>query len=198
KRHRLITNGLLLITVICTYIMTASAFYKMNLYESTYGYTRLRLLVYLFLITEIIVLIPMIIGILKPGFKFLEIAFITVFICYSSITFINIDAFVAKQNIQRYQSLSKEMQSDFDIRYLDELSEDALLQIEPLIESSDAATSQFFKETILIQYSKGDASAAWFEYNVSKSSVEKLYKKYYPNGHDATQIPYHEQDSQDY
>lgn len=191
KRPNILTNSLLIITVACTYIMTFSAFYRMHLYQSTFGFTRLRLLVDLFLIAEIISLIPIIIGILKPRFKFLEIAFLTLFIYYLGITFINIDAFVADQNIQRYTTLAVTSKADFDIAYLDTLSKDALLKLDELIPKTDEETAQYFRETILIKFVNNYYEPKWFEYNIANQHANDLYQKYYPDAHDPNNIPSH-------
>ena len=54
-----------IVMVIFTLIIIISAFARMTLYQQNYGYTRLRILVDYTLITEIILLIPTIIYILK-------------------------------------------------------------------------------------------------------------------------------------
>lgn len=192
KTNKLITNLLLTITVICTYIMTFSAFFRMNLYETTYGYTRLRLLVYLFIIAEILALIPILIGIFKINFKYLEYAFMKVFIFYVIINFINIDGFVAKENVNRYLTYGFTLTGDFDIKYLDELSNDALPEIDLLIQKSDEETANYFKETVLIKYRDYFYSTKWFEYNHSIEKTYDYYKKYYPNGFDKnSSLHYH-------
>lgn len=191
KQNRLITNSLLLVTIICTFIMTLSAFFRMNLYESTYGYTQLRLLVYLFLIGEILVLIPMIIGVLKPNFRFLEYTFFTVFIYYLLVTFVNIDGFVADKNVDRFIALSASEREDFDIKYLDELSKDALPKIDELITLCDEETALFFKETILIKYVNDYYPSKWYEYNLSNKDAKTIYEKYYPQGYDKNAVPTH-------
>lgn len=198
KQHHLFTNCLLILTVACTYIMTFSAFYRMSLYEATFGYTRLRLLVDLFLIGEILVLIPILIGILQPKFKFLEIAFLSIFVYYLAITFINVDAFVADQNIQRYTLIGEKSKEDFDINYLDNLSKDALPKIDELIQSADEETARYFKETILIKYIDNYYESKWYEYNYSNDNLYYLYEKYFPKGYDPNNVPSHLGDELDY
>lgn len=184
KKSNRLTNLLISLTVICTYIMTFSAFYRMNLYESAYGYTRLRLLVYLFLIAEAIVLIPIIVGIFKTHFKFLEYAVISLFIYYLMISFINMDAFIAKQNINRYLETTQ-----LDKYHLESLSVDALPEIEKL--TTDSELGSYFKETILIKYNNSYYSASWYEYNLSNVTTKDLFNRYYPNGYNAKEVPHH-------
>ena len=171
KQSKWLTNSLLLVTVLCTYVMTCSAFYKMSLYESTYGYTRLRLLVYLFLIVEFIVLIPLSIGAIQPKFRYLESIVIILVVYYMAINFINIDAFVAKNNIQRFQEINK-----IDMDYLETLSIDALPQIEKLTLSSDKKAVEFAKNKIISSYTDlQQEEYIWYEKNIAQIQCEKLF-----------------------
>ncbi len=193
KQHRVMTNALLVITLLCTYIMTFSAFKRMALYESTFGFTRLRFLVDLFLIAEVIALIPIFIGILRPKIQFLEIAFLTLFVYYLGITFINVDAFVADKNIQMYRDMSDSSAAnqDFDIDYLDTLSKDVLPKLAEFIDTADDETALYFKETILLKYLNSYYEAKWYEFNFSNQKTADLYGKFYPLGHDENNIPTH-------
>ncbi|PKM52586.1 MAG: hypothetical protein CVV02_00175 [Firmicutes bacterium HGW-Firmicutes-7] len=164
KAHKL-TNGLLLITVICTYIMTFSAFYRMSLYESTYGYTRLRLLVYLFLIAEAIALIPILIGIFKANFKYLELASISVFIFYILLTFLNVDAFIAVKNIERYSNNPHEI--NFDYQYLEQLSLDA----KPVIEAHMSEYPVYIQTSFKRSFEEKQSNYSdlnWYEWNLAR------------------------------
>ncbi|PKM94793.1 MAG: hypothetical protein CVU84_07655 [Firmicutes bacterium HGW-Firmicutes-1] len=166
KKNHILTNGLLLITVLCTYIMTFSAFYRMSLYESTYGYTRLRLLVYLFLIAESIALIPILIGIFKPNFKFLEYATIAVFTFYILLTFINIDAFIAERNIDRYMNSNHRVKLDYD--YLSSLSLDALPVIDEHMEEYPKYIQKSFKKNFSEKQARYSSDFTWYEWNMSR------------------------------
>lgn len=165
KAHKL-TNVLLLITVICTYIMTISAFYRMSLYESTYGYTRLRLLVYLFLIAEAIALIPILVGIFKPHFKFLEYAILAIFCFYILLTFLNIDAFIATKNIERY--ISSEHVTNFDYEYLEGLSLDAYDVIDAHMDDFPKFVQKSFKQTFRNKQEVYSDNLKWYEWNMAR------------------------------
>ena len=58
--------------VFLTLIIIVSSFYRMNLYEQAYGYTLLRLGVYVALITEGILLIPTVVYIVKDKINILN------------------------------------------------------------------------------------------------------------------------------
>lgn len=109
------------LTLTCTWVMAFSAFYRMHLYETEYGYTRLRLLVFMFLIFIILFigLLLAYIGSYKQGVINIMIVFAGVY--YIGSSWFNVDDFVVRQNIDRYQRTGI-----FDSRYAMSLSEDAL------------------------------------------------------------------------
>lgn len=109
------------LTLVFTFVMSVSSFYRMHLYESTYGYTRLRLLVYMFLVFLMIFII-MIIGYLisyKRMWIYVAICFIGIY--YTGSSWFNVDDFVLKENIGRY-----ERTGEFDSGYALSLSADSL------------------------------------------------------------------------
>ena len=102
KKENNIINISSIIMIILTSIIIVSSFLRMNLYEAAYGYTMLRLLVYISLITESILLIPTIIYILNPKFNIVKY-YLTIVICvYTMINYCNLDYIIAKRNIDRY------------------------------------------------------------------------------------------------
>ena len=111
----------LTVTVICTYIMMASSFYKMFLYESMYGYTRLRLYVYLILLFMAIFMSLIALGIWKPNYKVIEWGIMVGLVYYLVISFVNIDAVIVRNNLRQYEVTGK-----LDLYYLTTLSEDAM------------------------------------------------------------------------
>ena len=102
-----------LIMVFLTFIIIISSFIRMHMYETEFGYTLLRLLVYFSLITEIILLIPTIIYIINSKFNIVKYYIIILITMYITINFINIDYIIAYRNIKRYYETN-----DIDIYYL--------------------------------------------------------------------------------
>ncbi len=86
-----------MLMAIFTVIIDISAFMRMNLYEREYGYTFLRLMVYFILLTEMFMIIPTIIYILKGKINLFKSYFIISVTMYVVINFINIDATIAKK-----------------------------------------------------------------------------------------------------
>ncbi|MDF1618770.1 DUF4153 domain-containing protein, partial [Petrocella sp. FN5] len=111
----------LTVTIACTYIMMASSFYKMYLYESMYGYTRLRLYVYLIILFMAVFMSFIALGIWKPSYKVIEWGIMIGLAYYLVISFVNIDAMIVRNNLRQYEVTGK-----LDLYYLTTLSEDGM------------------------------------------------------------------------
>ncbi len=122
KKDNKIFKILSIIMVFLTSIIIVSAFARMHMYEVAYGYTLLRLLVYIFLITEMILLIPTIIYILKDKFNIVKYYMIICITIYTIISLFNFDGIIAKENIARYKETNK-----IDIQYLENYGTDNYL-----------------------------------------------------------------------
>ena len=122
-------NYMCLLMISCTFIILISSAYRMYLYENAYGYTLLRLLVYVALFTESILLIPTIIYVLDKPIKLFKVYFWVGICIYICVNFINIDNIIAKNNIDRYIA-----NGSIDIYYLTEkIGTDAVNQMVRII-----------------------------------------------------------------
>jgi hypothetical protein len=121
KRQFKVFNLLSTLMVVLVVIMLVSAFRRMHLYEATYGYTELRLYVYVFMIWLSLFLVWFLVGLwrrpdsLALGAVIIGLGFV------ASLNLINPDAFIVRQNIARYLT-----GGDLDIHYLESLSADAV------------------------------------------------------------------------
>lgn len=102
-----------IIMLVFTLVIIISSLLRMYLYQQNYGDTRLRILVNFTLITEIILLIPTAIYIIKTEINLAKTYFVIITVMYCIINFINIDNMIAKNNIDRYIETGK-----IDLRYL--------------------------------------------------------------------------------
>lgn len=159
-----------LLMVVLTFIIIISSFFRMNLYESEFGYTFLRLLVYVILFTETLLLIPTIIYIIKKNFNITKSYFIIVIVIYTFINFVNIDEIIAVRNINRYN-----VKNDIDIEYLENGRAD---NIPILIKLYNKVEDKEIKEK-LYNYLKGvDLDINGFqEFNISKLIAKQKIKK---------------------
>ncbi|VXB75887.1 DUF4153 domain-containing protein [Aeromicrobium sp. 9AM] len=115
-------RGSLGLLCVLTLVVVASALYRMHVYQDAYGFTRLRLLVDVFEGWLGVLVLAMIAG----GFA-LRAVWLPRFALFSGVVLllglaaINPDAWIARHNIDRYESSGK-----VDWTYLQGLSDDAL------------------------------------------------------------------------
>ncbi len=126
-----------------TVFLLFCSFLKMYLYYLSDGLTRLRTLVFIFLIFEFIGLLFTFFYIAKPKFNIIFTYFLLMLVFWLTVNIANIDRIVAKNQVDMY--LSGERQ---DICYVTTLSSDAAPEIERLLDDKEAAplALQYFKD----------------------------------------------------
>ena len=176
KRQKVYNKVMSLLIVIFTIIIIVSAFYRMNLYQETYGYTYLRIFVDFVLITEGLITIPVIIKLLGIKIDLLKTSIIISTFMYVILNFINIDNFIAQKNIERY-FLDPE-NSNFDINYLCDLGTDATKEMVKLLNSNDEYIVKRTENYLLDQKQNLDFEGRnWQEYNISKKRAKEILEK---------------------
>ncbi len=124
KRQIKVFNWLATVLIGCVLLLLTAAFYRMGLYEAAYGYTELRLYVYLFMLWLGALLLWFVGTLWVRPYRF-AIGLIAVVIGFvATINLINPDAFIVKQNLAHYQETG-----DLDMFYLTTLSADAVPQL---------------------------------------------------------------------
>ena len=188
-------NGILM--VLLTIVIIISSFMRMNLYESVYGYTMLRLLVYVSLITEAILMIPTIIYIVNPKVSILKYYIAIIISVYTIINFINFDYIIARRNVDRYyasgmkvSTLNSDIRADFyhnvtmykypklDLNYLETFTAD---NIDVLLELYYKTNDPYMIEALNAYfdiYVERQKELSWQEYNISKSNAYEKLKNY--------------------
>ena len=121
-----------MIMVVFTFIILISSFMRMHLYETFYGYTLLRLFVYIILIVEGILFIPTVMYIMGYQFNLFKVYFIIVLSVYVIVNYINIDRVIARENVDRYFRSGK-----IDMYYLLDLSTDSIYEIDRLYQNTN-------------------------------------------------------------
>ena len=102
-------------------VILASAFQRLMLYEQAYGYTELRVLSHVFMIWLAVGLVWFFVTQWMRPDRFAVGAFVCALGFVTTLNAINLDAFVARQNIARFHLTRK-----VDAWYLTTLSDDAL------------------------------------------------------------------------
>ena len=129
--HNKVFRGLGTLLMLLTIIVLASAFQRLRLYEITYGFTSLRLTIYITIVWLGVLLAGMIASLYWTPHKikvFETAVLIAVFGFSVTHSLINPDAFVAWQNINR---------GDIDPVYLSQLSAEAAPALISLIDSPE-------------------------------------------------------------
>ena len=131
-------NYMSLLMIFFTFIIVISAAIRMHFYESAYGYTLLRLLVYCILLTECILFIPTILYILDKKINLPKCYFTIIIITYVCMIFANFDNIIDSKNVNRYIETGK-----IDMYYLKhEMGTDAVRQIFRILEASSTDTEE--------------------------------------------------------
>ena len=126
KNYKKIMN---IIMIIFTVVILAVSVQKMMLYVNRYGFTYLRIFVLFTLATEALLIIPTIMYIVKEKMNLFYSYLAIIIIMYILLNVVNVDKFIAKQNIDLYFKTGK-----IDLDYLKDLkSADAKIEIKRLL-----------------------------------------------------------------
>lgn len=169
-------NCMSIIMIIFTFIIVISAWVRMYFYESAYGYTLLRLLVYCILFTESILFIPTILHILGKKVNLSMSYFTIIIISYICMNFANFDNIIATRNVNRYIETGK-----IDLDYLQYATgADSIKQISRILEIStdDDNIKQIAEDILKEKYKKLDEKEMDFrDFNISKIVAKKVIEK---------------------
>lgn len=181
------TNKILkMMLIIFTMIIVISAAFRMHLYEQKYGYTYLRLFVYFTLVTEMLVLIPILskfFGLKIDTFKTTIEIVVTMYVI---LNFININKIIAKNNIDKY--LADVEDESIDYFYIEtRTGTDSIEEQLRILNKSEEGLSANAQEYLAnlktsvrcnlkgykAEYGKS-YKPSFAEWNLSKSRVESL------------------------
>lgn len=166
------TKIMSLLTVLLTLVIIVSSFYRMFLYEQAYGYTVLRLGVYIILITEVLLLIPTIFYIFNKKVKIVSYYLIITIAVYSLVNCFSIERIIAENNIRRYERTGK-----IDLYYLENNNYDNLNQLRKLSKKIEEdnhilpVDKKILKD--YIKYMDKGNNFNILEFNISKHNAKK-------------------------
>lgn len=171
-----------LLMCVFTVIIALSAIVRMYLYESEFGYTFLRLMVYFILVTELIIMIPTIMYILKGKISLLKSYFVIGTVMYVALNFCNIDYIIAKNNIDRaLKSSEGVIVREIDVRYLvNNLGSGATSQMLRLYKHIDNKYDKRRINNYLYRQYTDAQEMQWQEFNISKAYAKSLLKRLNP------------------
>ena len=160
--------GLRCLLVLCTVIMLYSAHLRLTLYEEAYGYTYARIFAHTFIG---LLSILFIIALYKLWWRELPLvkAFaIAALLTYTTLNYVNVDAIIARNNIDRYFKTGK-----IDLDYLQELSYDAIPELARLSAAGeDDMASKKTAEFLRNKEAELRSESPWQSYNLSKARAK--------------------------
>ncbi len=156
-------NIMNIVMIFLTMIIIVSSFIRMHFYEVAYGYTVLRLLVDVVLITEVLLMIPTVMYIINSNFNISKSFLIIIISMYCCVSLINVDYLIASKNINRYYN-----GSDLDIKYLETYTTDNIPLLINLYKNTDDSDIKFELRNYFEIVYKNNKINSWEEFNFSK------------------------------
>jgi hypothetical protein len=127
ETQRKIFSGLGVTLVALLLVMLVSAYQRLGLYETAYGFSRLRTYTHVFLIwIGLLLIVTIALEILRKERMFMFAMLIAALGFAMSLPILNVDAFIVNQNIQREIHTQKNNNADLDAQYFLDLSDDAV------------------------------------------------------------------------
>ncbi|SFS67855.1 DUF4153 domain-containing protein [Paenibacillus sp. BC26] len=149
----------------CTVVMLVSAYSRLSLYESAYGYTQTRILVQGFMLFLGLILIVSFMRIWSEHFSLAKAYIGLAVTAYIIINFVNVDAIIAKQNMIRYQDTGK-----IDMQYLGSLSTDAFPTLIKL-QKEEPALAEAIENVKKSMLDEANQRGGWPAWNMSVARV---------------------------
>lgn len=150
------------ITICCTLVMLASAYYRMLLYEEAYGFTFLRIMTQAFMIFLFVLFIITIVRVWNDRLPLLKPYIAVAVIAFTVINYINVDAIIASKNVERYYKTGK-----IDMHYFSNLSNDAVSELVKLADSGDPEVAEKAREILGRRKESLYADSDWQSFNLA-------------------------------
>ena len=164
-----LTKGLCMYLCAVTVVLLVSSFYRMWLYGSDDGLTRMRLLVFGFLFFELIGLIFTFFYIAKPKFNIVLVYCLVALSYYLVLNLVPIDRVIAREQINRYFATGHG-----GIHYAISLSPDAAPEIARLLQSENIYTRNYAQAYFVER--EAEMGAGWRQWNLSRSRMSRIRK----------------------
>jgi two-component system, OmpR family, sensor histidine kinase BaeS len=152
-------------------IIMASALRRLHLYEQAYGFTTLRLFSHAFAIFLGVVFLILAYKIVRSASDkaFAFPAFLAAIAFLAALNLLNPDAFIARQNLQRFDETGK-----VDTYYLSGLSDDAVPVIVRHLESLPADEQKVLRVSLSDRKGEGtDRPTDWQSWNLSRQRADR-------------------------
>ena len=158
-------------------MLLVSAFYRVNLYEGAYGYTRLRLYVQVYAVVALFALILLLVELRAyPSLdRLLRRVMVVGALTLASLVCGNSDAWIAKENLLRYERTGR-----IDIVYLTRnLGPDAVPELVAALPRLPAAVAGRIEGCLRQWYRRypGTADDRWFEWSLRRAALVRALEE---------------------
>ena len=155
--------------VLCTTIMLYSAHLRLKLYEEAYGYTYARIFAHTFIGLLFVLFLLTLYKFWRWEFPLLKAFAIAALLTYTTLNYVNIDAVIARKNVDRYFTTGK-----IDLDYLQELSYDAIPELTRLSAADNGdVTAKTIAAFLHDKQSELRSESPWQSYNFSKAQAKQ-------------------------
>lgn len=134
----------------------ASAFQRLRLYEAAYGYTQLRLYSHVFMVWLAVAFVWFLVTLWRWPDRFAIGAFVAVLGFLVTLNALNPDAFIAEQNLARYQASGK-----LDAYYLTRLSEDTVPTLVLAVDRVTGGEGEVLRDHLRYRLESMESSTRW-------------------------------------
>ena len=165
KRKNIVLKILSAFVSLFSVLLIVIAMQKMRLNVATYGLSRNRLFVCVFLIMALVVIAFLIAHIFMPKLKYMQSVIIACSVIFIAFSFCDVDACVARYNINAYQNGQIET-LDFDT--LDDLSSSAIPYIADLADNAKNKETAKKASNCIAQWSVNNSNSDWFKVSGGK------------------------------
>lgn len=165
KRKNTVLKILCAFVSLFSVLLIVIAMQKMRLNVATYGLSRNRLFVCVFLIMALVVIAFLIAHIFMPKLKYMQSVIVACSVIFIAFSFCDVDACVARYNINAYQNGQIET-LDFDT--LDDLSSSAIPYIADLADNAKDKETAKKASNCIAQWSVNNSNSDWFKVSGGK------------------------------
>jgi len=157
--------------ILCTLVILTSAYFRMSLYETAYGYTYLRVLTHSFMMFLCVLFMIAFYKIWNERISLLKPYIVVAIMAYMIINFANIDVLIAKNNLNRYLETGK-----LDTHYLRNLSYDSIPELVNLLDDKKVSTD--IKKYLVEQQEVISKKQSWQSFNLSQHKAKQVLSQY--------------------
>ena len=165
KRKNIVHKILSAFVSLFSVLLIVIAMQKMRLNVATYGLSRNRLFVCVFLLMALVVIAFLIAHIFMPKLKYMQAVIIACSVIFIAFSFCDVDACVARYNINAYQNGQIET-LDFDT--LNDLSSSAIPYIADLADNAKDKETAKKASNCIAQWSVNNSNSDWFKVSGGK------------------------------